>query len=199
MNKPAASNCFHCGLPVLSGRQFQTVVLEESRLFCCAGCQAVAQAIASDGLADYYLDRNSAATAPAALPEARTALQAYDHPAAQKEFLVYEDGMAVCELTLENLSCAACAWLVEKSLQQESGVMQASVNLSHHRLHLRWNESEVKLSHLLHALERIGYRARPWRADRHLAQLQEENRTLLKRLAVAGFGMMQVMMYAGSL
>ncbi len=199
MNKPAACSCFHCGLPVLSGRQFHAVVLEENRLFCCAGCRAVAQAIADDGLADYYLDRDNTAAAPAALPGPGTVLQAYDHPAAQKEFLSHEDGMAVCELTLENLSCAACAWLVEKSLQQESGVMQASVNLSHHRLHLRWNESSVKLSHLLHALERIGYRARPWRADRHLAQLQEENRTLLKRLAVAGFGMMQVMMYAGSL
>ncbi|MGC4088232.1 MAG: heavy metal translocating P-type ATPase [Polyangiaceae bacterium] len=199
MNKPAASSCFHCGLPVLSGRQFQAVVLDEPRLFCCAGCQAVAEAIAANGLASYYLDRDSNPENPAALPQTPASLLGYDHPSAQKEFLLHEEGFAVCELTLENLSCAACAWLVEKNLQQQSGVAQASVNLSNHRLHLRWNEAEVKLSQLLWSLERIGYRARPWRADSHLAQLQQEGRDLLKRLAVAGFGMMQVMMYAGSL
>ncbi|MDQ8037790.1 MAG: heavy metal translocating P-type ATPase metal-binding domain-containing protein, partial [Pedobacter sp.] len=128
MNKPAAASCFHCGLPVQSGRQFQAVVLDEPRLFCCAGCQAVAEAIAADGLASYYLDRDSNPDIPAHLPQAPAALLGYDHPAAQKEFLLHEDGMAVCELTLENLSCAACAWLVEKKLQQQSGVVQASVN-----------------------------------------------------------------------
>ncbi|MGH8492595.1 MAG: heavy metal translocating P-type ATPase [Moraxellaceae bacterium] len=199
MNKPAAANCFHCGLPVLSGRQYQAMVLDEIRLFCCAGCMAVAEAIVTDGLGSYYLDRDSNPGAPAPLPEAATTLQAYDHPAAQKEFLTHEEGQAVCELTLENLSCAACAWLIEKKLHQEKGVVQASVNLSNHRLHLRWDETQVKLSRLLGALESIGYRARPYRADSHLAQLQDENRDLLKRLALAGFGMMQVMMYAGSL
>lgn len=177
----------------------RAVILGEPRNFCCAGCLAVAETIVESGLENYYLDRDTPASGPAALPEKLTALLAFDHPAAQKEFLRQEDGTASCELTLENISCAACAWLIERRLQQQQGVQEAVVNLSTHRLHLRWDNEVLPLSQLLILLEEIGYRARPYRADAHVAQLKKESRNLLLRLAVAGFGMMQVMMYAGSI
>lgn len=194
-----APACFHCGLPVSGNTRYQTVILEAPRDFCCAGCQAVAGAIVESGLETYYLDRDGAASGPAALPEKLEALLAFDHPATQKEFVHHEGDSASCELSLENLSCAACAWLIERRLQQQAGVEEATVNLSTHRLHLRWQESALPLSRILATLEAIGYRARPYRADAHVAQLKQESLNLLLRLAVAGFGMMQVMMYAGSL
>lgn len=192
-------SCFHCGLPVEKGSRFQSVILGENRHFCCMGCQAVAESIVESGLENYYLDRNKVASGPAALPESLQALLAYDHPATQKEFVHHEGEIASCELSLENMSCAACAWLIERRLQQQAGVAEATVNMSTNRLHLRWQEGRQTLSHLLGTLEAIGYRARPYRADTHVAQLKKESRSLLLRLVVAGFGMMQVMMYAGSL
>lgn len=194
-----ASACFHCGLPVSGNARYQAVILEAPRDFCCTGCRAVAEAIVESGLETYYLDRDATASGPAALPEKLEALLAFDHPATQKEFVHHEGESASCELSLENLSCAACAWLIERRLQQQVGVEEASVNLSTHRLHLRWQENALPLSQILATLEGIGYRARPYRADAHVAQLRQESRSLLLRLAVAGFGMMQVMMYAGSL
>lgn len=199
MNKPAAISCFHCGLPLPARARFESIILDEPQLFCCAGCQAVAETITAGGLENYYLDRDQSAAVPAIAITTPDALLAYDHAATQKEFVSHEAGQFSCELTLENINCAACAWLIEKKLQQESGVLQATVNLSNHRLHLRWNKDVVPLSQLLRTLENIGYRARPYRADSHVAQLQAESRELLKRLALAGFGMMQVMMYAGSI
>lgn len=193
------SGCFHCGLPIPADTRFYTTVLQVSQRFCCRGCLAVAETIVSSGLDTYYLDRDNTAENPGTLPDALAAFTAYDHPSAQKEFIAREGDYASTELTLENLNCAACAWLIEKKLQQEAGVIQATVNLSNHRLHLRWDDKKTPVSHLLITLAHIGYRARPYRTDTHVALLQAESRILLKRLAVAGFGMMQVMMYAGAL
>jgi Cu2+-exporting ATPase len=199
MNSLALSPCYHCGLPVPAGLRLQAVVLGDAREFCCAGCQAVAQTIVESGLEDYYRDRETSADAPAPLPAELEALQAWDHPAAQKDVVTQGGELACAELILENLACAACAWLIEKKLQREAGVQQAVVNLSTHRLHLEWDSNATSLSRLLAALAGIGYRARPWRHDEHVEHLQRESRRLLRRLAVAGFGMMQVMMFAGSL
>jgi len=190
--------CYHCGLPVPPGSRFKTVVLEAPRAFCCAGCQAVAEAIVSGGLDSYYRDRDAPAAGPAALPEG-LALEMFDHPDAQREFVGREGELACAELTLDAVNCAACAWLIEKRLQQETGVAQATVNLSNHRLHLVWDDRQTPISQLLASLARIGYRARPFRADTHAALLRQESRALLMRLAVAGLGMMQVMMYAMAL
>lgn len=192
------SPCFHCGLPA-QGERFHQVILGESRNFCCAGCLAVAETIVESGLANYYLNRDTVASGPAALPESLQTLLAYDHPAAQKEFVHHEGEIASCELSLENISCAACAWLIEHRLQQQPNIEIASVNLSTQRLHLRWQEKNLPLSQILSTLEKIGYRARPYQADTHVEHLKKESRQLLLRLVVAGFGMMQVMMYAGSL
>lgn len=193
------SNCFHCGLPNPTAAppdtaRYHAFVLGETRAFCCPGCVAVAESIVASGLSSYYQERDN--TSPtAALPEALEDLLRYDHPAAQSDFVHREGRYACTELSLENVSCAACAWLIERRLSQEGSVAQASVNLSNHRLRLVWDDSQRPLSSLLTALESIGYRARPFRADTHAAQLKSEARTQLIRVALAGLGTMQAMMY----
>lgn len=198
------SSCFHCGLPnpaappqgpsSQGAARYHALVLGETRAFCCPGCVAVAESIVASGLSSYYQERDSASPT-AALPEALEDLLRYDHPAAQSDFVHREGRYACTELSLENVSCAACAWLIERRLSQEGSVAQASVNLSNHRLRLVWDDSQRPLSSLLTALESIGYRARPFRADTHAAQLKSEARTQLIRVALAGLGTMQAMMY----
>ena len=70
----------------------------------------MAETIEASGLSAYYLDRERASQAPAAVPEALATFTAWDHPAAQKDIVALQGEKAAAELTLENLSCAACAW-----------------------------------------------------------------------------------------
>ena len=49
--------CYHCGLPIPAGAEFPVEIEQARRDMCCAGCQAVAQAIVANGLADYYPSR----------------------------------------------------------------------------------------------------------------------------------------------
>lgn len=192
---PSGIDCFHCGLPVPAGTTFQAAVLNQAQSFCCPGCLAVAETIVASGLESYYRDRDTLADAPAAMPELE-GLIAFDHPEVQRDFVGREGELNSVDLSLENVSCAACAWLIEKRLHQTEGVARASVNLSNHRLHLVWDQQKTQLSVLLAAIQAIGYRARPFRADTHASQMKKESRGMLMRLAVAGLGMMQAMMYA---
>ncbi len=192
-----ASHCYHCGLPnpdENAPRRYQTVVLDQLRDFCCPGCLAVAECIVEDKLEGYYRERDG--TSPtAAMPVPDELLQRYDHPVVQEDFVHREGSFACSDLSLEGISCAACAWLIERRLEQEPNVLQASVNLSNHRLRLVWDDNNQNLSQLLSIMEKIGYRARPFQPDTHATQLRHEARRQLMRVAVAGLGSMQAMMY----
>ncbi len=187
-------SCYHCGLPNPERiGPFQAIVLGETRAFCCLGCLAVAESIESSGLSDYYLSRDSQPGAAFAAAPAEL-LARFDHAAVQREFVSHQGELTIAELSIENLSCAACAWLIERRLQQAPGIVEASVNFSNHRLRVRWHDDSIQLSQVLAELEHIGYKARPFQRDTHAAALKQQARTQLFRVALAGLGTMQAMM-----
>ncbi|MFS4426344.1 heavy metal translocating P-type ATPase [Stutzerimonas stutzeri] len=187
--------CYHCGLPVPPGSPFQARVLGETRALCCPGCQAVAEAIVKGGLESYYLHRSDTAINPQALPqELSEEMALYDRQDVQQPFVQHQGDLASTSLMIEGISCAACGWLIERHLRNVRGVAEASLNLSNHRLNVRWSDSELPLSELLAELRRIGYAAHPYRADEAAERLANENRRSLRQLGVAGLLWMQVMM-----
>ncbi len=180
------------------GTEYVAVVDGISRRMCCAGCVAVSEAIVASGLSDYYRHRD-------ALPESkREAMPAelqevglFDHPDFQKSFVrPLEGGEREASLILEGITCAACVWLNEQHVGRLPGVRTIEVNYATRRARIRWDEGVVRLSEILAAIQAIGYRAYPYDAARSEQIGQKERRSALWRLFVAGFGMMQVMMYA---
>ncbi|AYC32651.1 heavy metal translocating P-type ATPase [Pseudomonas cavernae] len=187
--------CYHCGLPIPTGSRFRTSVLGDPREFCCPGCQAVAEAIVAGGLDSYYKHRSENSANPQALPQQLSdELALYDRPEVQQPFVRHQDDLAEATLLVEGISCAACGWLIEHHLKHLPGVGEARLNLSNHRLHVRWADSQLPLSQLLAELRKIGYAAHPYQADRAAEQLATENRRALRQLGVAGLLWFQAMM-----
>ncbi|MDD0843725.1 heavy metal translocating P-type ATPase [Pseudomonas sp. Gutcm_11s] len=187
--------CYHCGLPVPSGSRFEARVLDETRAFCCPGCQAVAEAIVAGGLDNYYRHRSDNAINPQALPKALPdELALYDRDEVQQDFVQHEGELSETRLLIEGISCAACGWLIEKHLRGLPGVAEANLNLSNQRLQVRWSDSQLPLSQLLAELRRIGYAGHPWQDDEASARLAEENRRSMRQIGVAGLLWLQVMM-----
>ncbi|WP_460042814.1 heavy metal translocating P-type ATPase [Pseudomonas sp. S2_H01] len=187
--------CFHCALPVPSGGRFTAVVLGQAREFCCPGCQAVAQAIVAGGLESYYAHRSQASTHPQALPSHLLDEQAlYDRPDVQAPFVHHDEDLAETTLMIEGISCAACGWLIERHLRTLPAVVEARLNLSSHRLYLRWKDASLPLSQVLNELRSIGYAGHPWQADEASEQLAQDNRRSLRQLGVAGLLWFQAMM-----
>jgi len=194
-------DCFHCGLPVPPGAHYPVEVAGEQHDMCCAGCQAVAQAIVDNGLEDFY--RHRTAPAPQArelVPEALRRLDLYDQPNIQRGFV--DDSSAdhkSASLILEGITCAACVWLNERHVRSLPGVTDFQVNYSTHRARVSWDDSQLHLSDILKAIASIGYIAHPFDPGRQEALQKKERAAALRRLAAAGVGAMQVMMLAVAL
>lgn len=192
----ADAACFHCGLPLPDERAYAVAIDGVARLMCCAGCAAVAQLISSGGMTDYYRTRSALPDAPAA-DCAGAELASYDLSELQSRFARrHADGTSEAALTLEGIRCAACAWLNEQQVRRLPGVLEATVNYSTQRMWVRWDQRAVRLSRILAAIAGIGYSARPYDPAKHAAVLSTAHREALKRFALAGLGMMQVMMLA---
>lgn len=196
--KDSAHDCYHCGLPLPDPVEFHIELDGQSQALCCAGCHAVAETIISQGMADYYRQRDALPESPReALPTALAELGLFDHPEVQKDFVrSLGEHEREAALILEGITCAACVWLIEHQLQRQPGVQRAEINYATRRATVRWDTRLTQLSPLLQAVQQIGYRAHPFDPARHEQINQQERRTALWRVFVAGFGMMQVMMYA---
>lgn len=204
MSEPSVSfrardaECYHCGLPVPADADYPVQIDGARREMCCAGCQAVAQAIVDNGLVDYYRHRDAMPESQKeALPEALEDLGLFDHPDFQKSFVRPVEG-SECEaaLILEGITCAACVWLNEQHVARLPGVTAVVINYATRRARVRWDAQRIQLSDILGAIQAIGYRAYPYDEARSEQIARRERRAALWRLFVAGFGMMQVMMYA---
>jgi len=168
---------------------------------CCHGCQAVAQAIIDGGLCDFYRFRTEKSPRGSELvPEQLRELELYDRDDLQKTFVQQEVGEErEASLILEGIVCAACVWLNERHVKALPGVLDFSVNYSTHRARLRWDNQQIKLSQILEAITAIGYHAHPFDPGRQEQVYKQERTRALRRLAVAGLGMVQVMMLAVAL
>jgi Cu2+-exporting ATPase len=193
-----AQPCFHCGEPVPPGSHFEVDIDGISQPMCCPGCRAVASLIADSGMGSFYRQRTAysekpANDAPLATPDEYLL---YDDPTLRAQYCRRESAASEhASLLLGGVTCAACTWLIEQTLLRETGVQDAQVNLQQQRLSVRYDPQQLQPSRVFALLESLGYSARPFQASAQREQLEQDYRTDLRRVAVAGIGMMQVGMF----
>jgi Cu2+-exporting ATPase len=198
--------CFHCGEIALEGNRWCLDIDGEEQTMCCPACKAVAEMIIGSGLKDYYKHRTalpeiSPQQKRTASDDVREELKLYDEIAIQQPFVIRTTNEqqkieAEAILVMSGISCAACAWLIEHRLNQLEHVISANLNLTTHRLMIRWLDADIKLSHIFEEIHQLGYQAHPFSATEAEHHRIQESKTAFRRLAVAGFATMQVMMLA---
>lgn len=185
------SGCYHCGLPLAD--EIITAPIEGApRNFCCHGCKSVCQVIFDSGMSGFY-DRTPEDTQLAPPPELSEEAELYDLEEIQADYVRVDGEQREIHLLVEGIHCAACVWLIERSLQPMEGVVSAQVNLSGKRLHLRWNPEQIKLSAVIQRLAQIGYVAVPFDPESAEGRLRKRDRSLLYRLVFSGFTMMNLL------
>ncbi len=133
---------------------------------------------------------------------AHTDWSAYDRQAAHRSMLHVDGTNATAHLGIDGMHCGNCALKIEKRLRAISGVKQVGVNAATHRMQMSWNLRQVPFSRLLQAIAELGFTPHiidvAGNSSSNAAALQDK-RTALKRLAVAGLCMAQVMTFAFAL
>ncbi len=165
---------------------------------CCAGCQAVAQAIINSGNESYYRFREEkASTGQELVPEFLDKIKVYDHPSVQQQFVHNESAqIKQVSLIIEGIVCAACIWLNEQYLRQLPGIVEVGINYSTHRASIKWDNNAIKLSEILEAISKIGYLAHPYDPQTQQQIYENQRKQLIRQIGIAGLFGMQIMMFA---
>jgi len=99
-------------------------------------------------------------------------------------------------LAIQGMYCAGCSLAVEQALRSAAGVQEVQVNGATATARIAWSAQHGRPSQWLAALHRAGYDGLPAADMLAAAPRRHAQRMLLWRWLVAGFCMMQVMMYA---
>jgi Cu2+-exporting ATPase len=190
--------CFHCDSEIIDSQSITTSIDGELKPFCCIGCKSVTEHIINAGLKNYYDFRtDKASRVNAADNDINKTYTVYDDcsflPVIATKLI---DGNYHIVLTVENIHCAACAWLIEQSVIGEPGIIRVNVNTITQRADVTWDQNQIKLSEILSRLSNIGYPASPFKISDKEDNLKKNEKAYIRRIGVAGLFTMQVMMLA---
>lgn len=164
-------------------------VFGEQQVFCCHGCKAVCEAIVSSGNSDYYKHREGSARTfnSKELPMLLDKLKLYDNEKIQREFVRADKKNEWKEawLILEEIRCAACLWLNEKTLRQLDGIIDVQMDYTGQQARVRWNPDKIQLSDILRAITQIGYIAHPFDPEQREVLNKEQKQRSLQRIIFA--------------
>jgi Cu2+-exporting ATPase len=114
---------------------------------------------------------------------------------AQSFWTVATDGHAHAVFAAQGIHCSACTRTIEKAVRALPGIERVSANAATGRVSVDWQSRATGLPKILQTIERAGFKPVPLAGEASDAAFQRERRTALKRIGLAGLGMMQVMMY----
>ena len=196
-----SNSCFHCGLEVTSHNRIQANIDQSSHDFCCVGCASVCQTIHQSGLGAFYQQQTSSIL-PAV--DLEYPLEFYDAPAFQQPFLeVADEGEKIITLISDTIHCAACVWLIEKSIGSLSGINWVRASLTDKRIRISWQEGDIQLSDIMQRLADLGYSAMPYEQNIAEKIANKSNKAMLYKIGFAAFTMMNLLwisiaMYTGA-
>lgn len=106
-----------------------------------------------------------------------------------------EDGRARTVFAVEGMRCAGCARSIERAIGALDGIERVQVNVATARVAVDWCADRARLADIVRAVEHAGFRPLPLAGEQADRAFRLERRTAIKRIGLAGLGMMQVMMF----
>jgi len=209
MSRETTKLCFHCGEMIPQKTDWSVSWHDKNYATCCPGCKSVMEMIIENGLEEFYQKRDalSVKSDPLSRQEIEK-ISTYNQPKIAQEYIQHNDKkhekLVSFNLFIEDISCSACIWLIEKKVSDLSFVDSISINAVNKVATInvqdyRDEENSTHLGDVLKTMRQYGYHPSPLRPQQLAQSHQERQKDLLKRLGVAGLGMMQVMMFAAGL
>ncbi|NND82198.1 MAG: heavy metal translocating P-type ATPase [Gammaproteobacteria bacterium] len=206
VEEPASELCFQCRGQLSSYARISAVIDGQTRQFCCGSCKQTATHIERNHWSQFFARRRNSARLQQALttptganPEGQWRL--LDSPDVAAQYVsTSADGSRELWLDLPGMYCASCAWLIEQALSKMSASISTHIDVPRKQALITFQDPTLSLVAIVEALEKLGYRPAPVSLQQQSPDSQHdatvERRQALKRIAVAGLGMMQVMTYA---
>jgi P-type Cu2+ transporter len=195
--RPASPQSSHacdlCGLP-LPRREITAAADGKSYRFCCSGCRQVFLLLHESGLlqGDY---RNSEIYQTSL----KLGIIGRDEPDPQAPPPSSVDLAGTHELVLrvDGMWCSSCSWLIEKAVAKHPGVAHAQILYASDTARIHYRPESVSPGQIAKAITALGYSSAP--RDANPEESAPERKSLLIKMGVALFAMMNAMMYSYAL
>lgn len=183
-----SGTCYHCGTKTTVEAKRQDIPV-----FCCTGCETVYQIIHDfqlDSFYAYYPQKGIA-------PKKKKSYAFLANDSLWEHWTQFRDsGKVRVALSIPNIHCSACVWLLEHLHHIEKGVVHSHVNFSKRTLHLVFDENSCSMQQLAELLDRLGYPPDFSLGAQKKAQKQKSKRSLWLKIGIAGFAFGNTMFLA---
>ncbi len=184
------SICRHCGDSVPRAR-----IGADGSDFCCEGCAAVYSFLRELNFEKTYYSMKGGK--PGGLKP--VVGEAEDYSSLDRPPFRSSIGEATLEFFIEGIHCTACVWILERLPEMNEEIRSARLDVGRSTLRVSVTAGG-KFEVVALLLNRLGYRPHPVRSlEESTARLAESDRASLKRMGVAAFCAMNVMIYSFAL
>lgn len=128
---------------------------------------------------------------PQSLKKTETRIKGNAAPSPFIPFIKTHNAQHQLTLSVKGMHCARCIWAIESALEKAPGIIQARVNMSTNRLFISWRGEPELADHYVALVEALGYGLTPFAEQR---ASQDEDKFLLRCMAIAGFAMGNIML-----
>lgn len=181
------TQCYHCGdeLP-------KSPYLLDEKTFCCLGCQNVYQLLSEHDLCSYYAYND----VPGQNRKKVTANFEYlDEPAIARDLVDYSDEkVTIVTFYIPAIHCSSCIWLLENLHKIKPVILQSRIDFLKKQVNVTFKTQELSLRQLAEMLNDIGYEPLISLQDVVKQQSPASDRSLITKIAVAGFCFGNVML-----
>jgi Cu+-exporting ATPase len=179
--------CYHCGQPCTEG----SAELEDKN-FCCYGCKTVFEILSENNLCEYYAFDKSPGVQ---LKHVNEETYAYlDEPAIRRKLLTFDSQLfSTVQFSVPNVHCISCIWLLENLQRLNKGILKSEVNFNRKLVVLSFNPQAISLAEVGKLVASLGYPPQI-RLEGEKKHQNLSTKTLITRLAVAGFAFGNVML-----
>jgi P-type Cu+ transporter len=183
------TRCFHCG------ENCEEIHWRDDKPFCCKGCETVYEILDSNNLCEYYAlnQKPGVKSDPASIQNTYAYL---DEPEIRSKLLSFEsDSYASVTFFIPAIHCVSCIWLLENLTKLNPGIIHSAVNFSKKSVNIDFNPKTITLGSVASVIASIGYSPRIT-LDQHTAKKPKRDRSLVLKLALAGFSFGNVMLFS---
>ncbi len=180
--------CAHCNSLIKEN----TSIYDEERdiHFCCSGCNAVYDLIESKGLSSFYVKRTAKDYKP--FEQIKINSDFFN-----KSITNLPEGDIELSVVIDNIRCASCIWLIERSLLDDGRIKSIRINYSNHKAKIRFSPLDISIDDMLEIITSLGYCPLP--ITDILSNADKERKDYFYRFITALFLTMQLMLYSGAL
>ncbi len=185
-NTLTAGKCYHCGTETIgSGYKI------EDREFCCIGCKSVYQILSSSNMCSYYTYND---TPGQSQTQSRKHLDYLDEASIISKLVDYTDeNITSITFYVPNIHCSSCIWLLEHLHKLNPGIAHSRIDFLKKQVAITFKNKEITLRKVVELMTSVGYEPLISLQDVVKEKQQSVNRDLIKKIAVAGFCMGNVM------